>query len=126
MENRSRVERYREHRKKIENMDVYSFADSPTLKRNLPEHGDLYSVDRKKDGITRNTLNMSIDQLIREHDDYAEEQRKKDIQRRYQEEQKRRRKPQKGDILRILLVLAVFLIVVVIVCLIVLKIKEVI
>ena len=52
MENRSRVERYREHRKKIENMDVYSFADSPTLKRNLPEHGDLDSVDRKKDGIS--------------------------------------------------------------------------
>lgn len=125
MENRSRVERYKDLRKKIENMDVYSFVDSPTIKRNLPQHGSL-DVEKKEDGITKNTLNMSIEQLIKEHDTYSEEQQKKDIKEKYRQERRKSFHLGRSDVLRIILFAAIALIVLVVVTLIVLWATEVI
>ena len=88
MENRSRVERYKDLRRKIENMDRYSFAETATSKRNLPQHGSLETSNKNK-GITKNTLNMSIEELIHENDVYAEEQKKKEIKEKYRQEKRK-------------------------------------
>lgn len=129
MENRSRVERYKDLRKKIENMDVYSFAETSTQKRNLPQHASHEDgqemAEKTPKGITKNTLNMSIEQLIKEHDSYTQEQQKKAIKDKYRE----KRKPfhlAKSDLWRILLFVAIAIIVLVVVALIVLFAMEVI
>ena len=125
MENRSRVERYKDLRRKIENMDRYSFAETATSKRNLPQHGSLETSNKNK-GITKNTLNMSIEELIHENDVYAEEQKKKEIKEKNRQEKRKTFHLEKSDVLRLVLFLAIGLILIVAITLIVLLATEVI
>ena len=125
MENRSRVERYKDLRRKIENMDRYSFTETASAKRNLPQHGSL-EVPLVNKGITKNTLNMSIDELIHDHDAYAEEQKKKEIKEKYRQEKRKTFHMEKSDVLRLVLFLAIGLILIVAIALIVLLATEVI
>lgn len=79
MNHKSRIEEYKKLREEIENIDVYSFDDPqkyPIKKNeNIVEIHDLdekdeYPEEKKieKDHIKKNTLSLSIDELIRRHE----------------------------------------------------------
>ncbi len=88
MENKSRVIKYADLRKQISNMDVYSFEDTSTTKKKLPEssaHSANSQMIEKKnvDGIKRNTLSLSIDELVKEHESYDSNSQRKETKHRY-------------------------------------------
>lgn len=101
MEKRSRVERYKELRQKIANMDVYSFQETKSVRRNLPpRHEEEVSDAPSEEGIKKNTLTLSIDQLISEHDKALEKEKRKEEKALYA------RKKWQGNAKRIALVSA--------------------
>ncbi len=98
MENKSRVIKYADLRKQISNMDVYSFEDTPTTKKKLPEssaHSTNSQVVEKKytDGIKRNTLSLSIDELVKEHEAYDSNSQRRETKHRYKAMKRGEHKP---------------------------------
>lgn len=100
MNDKSRVVRYADLRKKISNMDVYSFEDSETTRKNLPPttmnhaYGSLENDNPQvtdQNGIKRNTLSLSIDELIKEHDTYDSEAQRKEAKERYHRKKREER-----------------------------------
>ncbi|MFA6861028.1 MAG: hypothetical protein WCR56_01415 [Bacilli bacterium] len=110
-----RVVRYADLRKKISNMDVYSFQESQSQKRNLPSSKPVHQKASEasitndvtnyvpgvvnkgdnnvnKDGIKRNTLSLSIDELIKEYDTYDSTTQKKEAKAKYQKKVKEEKK----------------------------------
>ena len=85
-EEKSRVVLYAKLRKKIESTGTYSFSDNETTKKHLPQYSST-SVDLKDDSfkpkIKKNTLSLTIDELIREHEQYNSKEQQKEIKRRY-------------------------------------------
>ncbi len=121
MSEKSRVIHYAELRKKISDIDAYSFEkktlsslseDDKTL-----EESDIESNEEKTGtGITRNTFSMSIDELIKEHDLNDSKSQKKEVQTRYNQVKKENKSKRKVAVSTIIMwscvsvVLAVFLI----------------
>ncbi len=121
MSEKSRVIHYAELRKKISDIDAYSFEkktlssiseDDKTL-----EESDVESNEEKTGtGITRNTFSMSIDELIKEHDLNDSKSQKKEVQTRYNQVKKENKSKRKVAVSTIIMwscvsvVLAVFLI----------------
>ncbi len=121
MSEKSRVIHYAELRKKISDIDAYSFEkktlssiseDDKTL-----EESDVESNEEKTGtGITRNTFSMSIDELIKEHDLNDSKSQKKEVQTRYNQVKKENKGKRKVAVSTIIMwscvsvVLAVFLI----------------
>ena len=96
MNHKSRIEEYKKLREEIENIDVYSFDDPkkyPIKKNeNIVEIHDLdekdeYPEEKKieKDHIKKNTLSLSIDELIRRHEAYTETLQKEEIEKKLKE-----------------------------------------
>ncbi len=104
MPTKSRVEEFTELRKKISSLDTYSFDESPTQKKNLPptsgDHLKPLGEDnpRKTDtvGIKKNTLSLSIDELIKEHDSYDSAAQKKEAREMYHKRKKEERRNSKN------------------------------
>ena len=90
-EEKSRVVLYAKLRKKIENMGVYSFSETDTTKKHLPQNNPS-SVEIKDDSfkprIKKNTLSLTIDELIKEHEQYNSKEQQKEIKRRFSKQNK--------------------------------------
>ncbi len=98
MENKSRVIKYESLRKKIQNMDVYSFEETPEVARHIPEVKETFPEDDAKlnsETIKKNTLSVSLDQLIKANDDYKEEKEKEETKKSYRKKEKERKKKEK-------------------------------
>lgn len=121
MSEKSRVIHYAELRKKISDIDAYSF-EKKTLSSlseddKALEESDVESNEEKTGtGITRNTFSMSIDELIKEHDLNDSKSQKKEVQTRYNQVKKENKSKRKVAVSTIIMwscvsvVLAVFLI----------------
>lgn len=107
MNDKSRVVKYADLRKKISNIDVYSFEESKDVGKNIPTPVNMNhkkataeftkitekpetevilqekNLKASKSGIKKNTLSMSIDELIKEYDTYDSTSQKKDAKARY-------------------------------------------
>ncbi len=121
MSEKSRVILYADLRKKISDIDAYSF-EKKTIS-SLQDEGKILdeketgSTDQNTgSGITRNTFSMSIDELIKEHDLHDSKSQKKEVQARYNQARKANRGKRKIPLSTIIMwscvsaVLAVFLI----------------
>ena len=90
-EEKSRDVLYAKLRKKIENMGVYSFSETDTTKKHLPQYNPS-SVEIKDDSfkprIKKNTLSLTIDELIKEHEQYNSKEQQKEIKRRFSKQNK--------------------------------------
>ena len=89
MENsKSRVEQYRKHREEISQMDTYKF-ESPY---SIPEEDDadvaMNEATLKTEHIKKSTLSISLDQLIKAHDEYTIMMSQEEIKKKKKEEQK--------------------------------------
>ncbi len=121
MSEKSRVIHYAELRKKISDIDAYSF-EKKTLSSiseddKMLEESNVESNEEKTGtGITRNTFSMSIDELIKEHDLNDSKSQKKEVQTRYNQVKKENKSKRKVAVSTIIMwscvsvVLAVFLI----------------
>ena len=109
MNHKSRIEEYKKLREEIEKIDVYSFDDPkkyPIKKNeNIVEIHDLdekdeYPEEKKieKDHIKKNTLSLSIDELIRRHEAYTETLQKEEIEKKLKENKERKKLNNKFNI----------------------------
>ena len=90
MENsKSRVEKYRKHREEISQMDTYKF-ESPYFIPEEDEDDDVAMNEEtlKTEHIKKSTLSISLDQLIKAHDEYTIMMSQEEINKKKKEEQK--------------------------------------
>lgn len=94
METKSRVERYEKLRKKISNMDVYSFEEQEEVAKNLPPVSDASqsseTIDEPSSEVKKNTLSLSLDQLIASNENYQEGKEKKKTKALYKKKKHER------------------------------------
>lgn len=84
-EEKSRVLKYADLRTKISRMDVYSFTETKTTRKNLPKHnlaGSPASLETPSESLSdpkikKNTLSLTIDELLNEKSDRKKETSKK-------------------------------------------------
>ena len=86
---KSRVEKYRKHREEISQMDTHKF-ESPY---SIPEEDDnddiaMNEETLKTEHIKKSTLSISLDQLIKAHDEYTIMMSQEEINKKKKEEQK--------------------------------------
>ncbi len=93
--NRSRVERYQALRKKISEMDNYSF-DVPSTAVKQPAKKEPDQV------IKRTTLSLSIDELMKENTSSASLARAKEVKSRYFHRKREERRARRAFSLKIL------------------------
>ena len=104
MNHKSRIEEYKKLREEIENIDVYSFDDPkkyPIKKNeNIVEIHDLDELWQKFLWIRqrKNTLSLSIDELIRRHEAYTETLQKEEIEKKLKENKERKKLNNKFNI----------------------------
>lgn len=117
MENKSRVLKYQELRKKISNMDVYSFQETDEVRKHLPpvsHDGEKEEeTDESSAPIRKNTLSVSLDELIRTNEEQDEQKEKEKTKALYQEKKKEGKKDRhltQGQILLIVLLSFVLII----------------
>lgn len=117
MENKSRVLKYQELRDKIAKMDVYSFAQQDELGKEEVIDPPHPRFKKKKDnGVKKNTLSISLDELMAEKEDSQAEKEKKETKKLYREKKRDTQKHlTQGKVLLIvlipcLLILAFFLV----------------
>ena len=95
METKSRVEKYEKLRRKISNMDVYSFEEQEDVAKNLPPVSDASDVSEPEEeipsGVKKNTLSLSLDQLIASNENYHEGQEKKKTKALYKKKKRERK-----------------------------------
>ncbi len=114
METKSRVELYKELRDKIANRDSYSFEETKTRKKHLPE---MPKADSGKDGVTKtyksevttSTLSLSVDELRKAKDEFEKKRIEDETKRRFREKQKKERKKKLARRLFLVLSLCVLL-----------------
>lgn len=98
MSDKTRVEKYRKLREEIENIDTYSFEDPkrrPRSKRAdqeplIPIH-DLAEEEEtlQENHIKKNTLSLSIDELIKQHEAYTEALEREEIDKKIKDNKNR-------------------------------------
>ena len=96
MSEKSRVILYADLRKKISDIDAYSFDEKSlssleNADKILEEKNEDISVKATSSGIMRNTFSMSIDELIKEHDLYDSKSQQKEAHARYNQVKKSNR-----------------------------------
>jgi tRNA A37 threonylcarbamoyladenosine biosynthesis protein TsaE len=91
MEQKTRVEKYKKHRDEISKMDTYRF-DSPYAipEDDFEEENDIAMNEDtlQKEHIKKSTLSISLDQLIKAHEEYTVMISQEEIKRKNKEEQK--------------------------------------
>ncbi|HBD05959.1 MAG TPA: hypothetical protein DCY93_00920 [Firmicutes bacterium] len=107
MSGKTRVEEYKKLREEIENIDMYSFDDPkkmpPVTKKevllpvhNIDDYDDDFpvSVDEKmeSDHIKKNTLSMTIDEIIQQHNAYKDKVQKKELDEKVKEKNAKNKK----------------------------------
>lgn len=100
METKSRVEKYEKLRRKISNMDVYSFEEQEDVAKNLPPVSDAKDVSKPEEeipsGVKKNTLSLSLDQLIASNENYQEGQEKKKTKALYKKKKRERKRRERS------------------------------
>ena len=92
-EKQTRVNLYTELRNKIEKMDTLSFDDPNKYQDSqIPIlHEEAMSSDElQSKHIKKNTLSISIEELIKQHDEYTSSYEKKELNKKYKEVKKKR------------------------------------
>lgn len=99
MEEKSRVIKYADLRQKISHMDAYSFEETPLKTESTSKKNAHISPAKKRtdtaegEGIKRNTLSFTIDELVKESETYNSANQKKETKKRFKAKQKGKRKP---------------------------------
>ena len=118
-EKETRVGLYASLRDQIDKMDTLSFDDPDRDKKyglngqtpsvGIPIiHEDSLNEDELKDShIKKNTLSISIDDLIKQNDDYTMALEKKELDKKYRSVKKRQRKENRAKTLRLWLIIVV-------------------
>lgn len=90
MEAKSRVEKYRKHREEIAQMDTYRFENPYSIPEEDYDENDVAMNEEtlKTEHIKKSTLSISIDQLIKAHDEYTVMISQEEIKRKKKEAQK--------------------------------------
>ena len=90
MENsKSRVEKYRKHREEISQMDTYKFESPYSIpEEDEDDDGAMNEETLKTEHIKKSTLSISLDQLIKAHDEYTIMMSQEEINKKKKEEQK--------------------------------------
>ncbi len=106
MGNKSRVDEYKKLREEIENIDVYSFDDPkkmpPTIHKEesiIPIHSLEYEDDFNSgikeevsdDHIKKNTLSLTMDEIIKQHEAYTEILQKQELDKKIKEKRVKRK-----------------------------------
>lgn len=105
MGNRTRVEEYKKLREDIENIDVYSFDDPkkmpPSSHSSVPlipvndfndEEDDEFKIvssTSEEDHVKKNTLTLTIDEIIKQHEAYTEVLQKQELDKRIKEQKEK-------------------------------------
>lgn len=79
MSDKKRVVLYADLRKKISNMDVYSFEETDSYRKNIPQVSSDSDEEKESTSspvIKRNTLSLSIEDLIKENENYEANKKK--------------------------------------------------
>lgn len=116
MGEKSRVVFYEEHRKKISNIDTYSFvgiSKSKEVSNVLQKDKDHSEPVKQDDGIKRNTFSMSIDELIRQSDQYSSKTQDKEIKSLYNEKKKKNIRKNRFSLSKIIIWSAVSIVIIV-------------
>ncbi len=90
METKSRVEKYRKHREEIAQMDTYRFENPYLIPEEEYNDDDVAMNEEtlKTEHIKKSTLSISIDQLIKAHDEYTVMISQEEIKNKKKEAQK--------------------------------------
>ena len=105
MENKSRVLKYQELRDKISKMDVYSFEQQEQLGKEEVIDSFPRSKKKKDNGIKKNTLSISLDELMAEKENSQAEKEKKEVRKLYKEKKNKEQKHlTQGKVLLIVLI----------------------
>ena len=90
METKSRVEKYRKHREEISQMDTYRFDNPYAIDNDSSEEDDIAMSEEtlQSEYIKKSTLSISLDKLIKAHDEYTIMISQEEIKKKRKEEQK--------------------------------------
>lgn len=90
METKTRVEKYRKHREEISQMDTYRFDNPYAIDYDSSEENDIAMSEEtlQTEYIKKSTLSISLDKLIKAHDEYTIMISQEEIKRKKKEEQK--------------------------------------
>lgn len=91
MEQKTRVEKYKKHRDEISKMDTYRFDNPYSIPEDdFEEENDIAMTEDilQKEHIKKSTLSISLDQLIKAHEEYTVMISQEEIKRKNKEEQK--------------------------------------
>ena len=90
MENKTRVEKYKKHRQEIEDMDTYRFDSPYSMPEENNEDDDVAMNEEtlQTEHIKKSTLSISLDQLIKAHDEYTIMMSQEEIKAKKKEEQR--------------------------------------
>jgi hypothetical protein len=90
METKTRVEKYRKHREDISKMDTYRFDNPYAISEESEEENDIAMSDEtlQREYIKKSTLSISLDKLIKAHDEYTIMISQEEIKKKKKEEQK--------------------------------------
>lgn len=100
-EKQTRVNLYTELRNQIDRMDTYSFDDKDRDKKysssSIPiiHEEAMTNSEIKTEHIKKNTLSISIDELIKQHDEYTSSFEKKELNKKYKEVKRRKKSSSK-------------------------------
>lgn len=70
MDKKTRVEKYKKLREEIDDMDTYKF-DSPFQVNEEKDDIAMSNDELQEQHIKKNTLSISIDQIVKAHDEYT-------------------------------------------------------
>lgn len=91
MEQKTRVEKYKKHRDEISKMDTYRFDNPYAIPEEEYDEENDIAMDEdvlQKEHIKKSTLSISLDQLIKAHEEYTIMISQEEINRKKKEEQK--------------------------------------
>lgn len=108
----TRVGRYAELRRRIEQMNTISLDDLARERRNGRAVGrddpdavyGSYSSEQLSDPhIRKNTLSISIDELIKQNDSYRQDMEKKELNKKYRSVRRKQKRLSRPNALRLIL-----------------------
>jgi hypothetical protein len=119
MEKETRVNKYKKLREEIAQMDSNRF-ESPYHLDDSDESNEIGMSDEELQNahVKKNTLSLSIDQIVKAHDEYTTIMEKKDIEAQAKQEKKLKQKKmlfKLGILLGILVFVALIAVIIVIV-----------
>ena len=91
MDKQTRVDKYKKLRESIQDMSTYNNFNSPYQVSEPEEEKDDIAMSEEvlqTEHVKKNTLSISIDQIVKAHDEYTTMISKEDIEKKTKEEKK--------------------------------------